>query len=167
LRAGAIGAARYSIRRQRSDGSWPYGEHPGQQWIDSFHTGYNLLALRHVARHLDMGESESALRNGFTFYRAQFFEPDGVVKYYHNRTYPIDIHAVAHAILTLSEFRDLDRANLDVADCVIQWAARHLRSIQGFFHYQQWPRWTNRIPYVRWGQAWMLLALAERAAVGR
>ena len=30
----------------------------------------------------------------------------------------------------------------------------------GHFHYQVWPWTTVRIPYMRWSQAWMLLAMA-------
>ena len=42
----AFSAVRYSIRRQNEDGSWPYGEDKTQRWIDNFHTGYNLVALK-------------------------------------------------------------------------------------------------------------------------
>ena len=43
---------------------------------------------------------------------------------------------------------------------------------QGYFYYQVLPFWTNKISYMRWSQAWMLLALAtllencERAEPG-
>ncbi len=31
----------------------------------------------------------------------------------------------------------------------------------GFFYYRKYPWFTNKIPFIRWGQAWMLLALSE------
>ena len=37
-------AMRYSCSRQRADGSWWYAEPAKYQWIDNFHTGYNLEA---------------------------------------------------------------------------------------------------------------------------
>jgi hypothetical protein len=37
---------------------------------------------------------------------------------------------------------------------------RHMWDERGYFYYQKHRYWTNRIPYLRWGQAWMLLALA-------
>ncbi len=40
----ALRVARYSAAKQHADGSWAYGEAPSQQWIDNFHTGYNLCA---------------------------------------------------------------------------------------------------------------------------
>src|SRR5882762_1712085 len=44
----AFRLARYSAGKQRGDGSWPYGEGSTQQWMDNFHTGYNLCALRSI-----------------------------------------------------------------------------------------------------------------------
>ena len=39
-----------------------------------------------------------------------------------------------------------------------------MRSPEGcFYYYQKWRFWTNRINYMRWSQAGMLLALAEFA----
>jgi hypothetical protein len=34
----------WSVKRQRPDGSWWYGEAENQHWIDNFHTGYCLVA---------------------------------------------------------------------------------------------------------------------------
>ena len=44
----ALRAARYSASKQHENGSWDYGELPTQRWIDNFHTGYNLCALRSI-----------------------------------------------------------------------------------------------------------------------
>jgi hypothetical protein len=91
----ALQAARYSASRQRVDGSWLYGELPSQDWIDNFHTGYNLTSLRAIGRNLGTSEFESHIDLGFEFYRNHFFRQDGAVRYFPNRTYPIDIHCVA------------------------------------------------------------------------
>jgi hypothetical protein len=154
-------AARYSIRSQASDGSWFYGEEPRQEWIDSFHTGYNLLALKALHEHLELPEAAASMRKGFDFYVQHFIRDDGVVKYYHDRTYPIDAHAVAHAMLTLAELRHLDPENVQRAARVFRWSLEHMNSKQGWFFYQKWPLFTNRIPYMRWTQAWMLRAMAS------
>jgi len=44
----ALRAVRYSTHRQNEDGSWAYGEDKTQAWVDNFHTGYNLCALRNI-----------------------------------------------------------------------------------------------------------------------
>ncbi len=101
----ALRAARYSVSKQRDDGSWVYGDGPTQQWIDNFHTGFNLCALRSIGAELGTDEFEPALRRGYAFYREHFFTPRGEARYFHDRTYPIDIHSVAQSLITLHAFR--------------------------------------------------------------
>ena len=36
-----------------------------------------------------------------------------------------------------------------------------MAAADGSFYYQRHRLWTNRTPYMRWGQAWMLRALAK------
>jgi len=155
----ALQAARSSAASQNEDGSWFYGGTASQRWIDNFHTGYNLCALRAIGEHTGAIEFQETLQRGYAFYRNRFFNADGSVRYFHDRTYPIDIHAVAQSIVTLVEFRDLDSGGLQQAHGVLQWALEHLWDPSGFFYYRKLPRYTNRISYMRWSQAWMLLAM--------
>jgi hypothetical protein len=157
----ALRAARCSAARQQADGSWPYGEGPSQRWIDNFHTGYNLCALQAIGRDAGTGEFESCVRNGFEFYRVHFFREDGAARYFHNRTYPLDIHCVAQSILTLVSFKDLDPDNVRLAHSVFQWAMKHMWDDRGFFYYRVLRLGTIRTSYMRWSQAWMLRALSE------
>lgn len=166
FRSAAMAATRYGVGHQGADGSWPYGESPKQGWIDSFHTGYNLCALECVRECLGWQELRGPIEKGYRFYLGHFFESDGRVKYFHDRTYPIDIHAIAHALVTLCCLSEYDPRSLDVARAVYDWAMRNMRSRQGWFYYQKWPLWTNRVNYMRWGQAWMLLGLAAYADLG-
>jgi hypothetical protein len=159
FRDAALRAARCSAAQQQADGSWQYGQATSQRWIDNFHTGYNLCALRALSGYLSTVEFEDAIRRGFAFYREHFFLPDGSVRYFHDRTHPIDIHAVAQSILTLITFLDLDAGNLPLAHSVLRWALAHMWNERGFFYYRVLPSHTNRISYMRWSQAWMLLAM--------
>jgi hypothetical protein len=156
----ALNVTRYSASKQRDDGSWDYGELPTQRWIDNFHTGYNLCALRSISRYTGTTEFEAHARRGFEFYRKHFFREDGAPKYYHDRTGPIDIHSVAQSIITLLVFRDFDEANVNLAHSVVEWAMSHMWDEQGYFYYQALPLYTIKISYMRWAQAWMLLALS-------
>src|SRR5690606_8946870 len=90
-----------------------------------------------------------------------FFAPGGIVKYYHDRVHPIDCHAVAHAILTLVQLRDMDPSAVSLAHEIAEWAIGNMRRADGAFCFQKWPHYTNRIAYMRWTQAWMLRGLAE------
>ncbi|MBE3142798.1 MAG: hypothetical protein IMZ61_02605 [Planctomycetes bacterium] len=156
----ALDAARYSAGRQHGDGSWDYGEAPTQRWTDNFHTGFNLVALRRIGEYGGTTEFESSIRRGFDFYRAHFFREDGAPRYFHNATYPIDIHSVAQSLITLAEFHDLGEKNIDPAHAVLGWALDNMWDERGFFYFQKRPHFTVRTPFMRWSQAWMLLALA-------
>ncbi|MBV9489211.1 MAG: hypothetical protein JO069_05735 [Verrucomicrobia bacterium] len=158
--APALKAARFSAGKQRADGSWLYGEMPNQAWIDNFHTGYNLCALRSIARDAGTREFDSHLRQGMKFYRQHFFRPDGAPKYFHDRAYPLDTHCVAQSIITLLAFRDYDEGHAALAQAVFGWAMSHLWDDRGFFYYRVLPFCTIRTSYMRWSQAWMLLALS-------
>lgn len=146
----------FSVRRQRPDGSWWYGEAANQRWIDNFHTGYNLVALREYEQATGDASFAEAARRGFAYWDKTFWWADGAPRYYHDRTYPIDIHCCAQGILTYLAFGDATKANQ-----VAQWALKNMWDEHGFFWYQRGPRWTNRICYMRWSQAWMYYALKE------
>jgi hypothetical protein len=156
----ALRVARQAVAKQQPDGSWFYGEHPSQRWIDNFHTGYNLESLHSIGRSLETEEFDSSMRRGFEFYRGHFFREDSAPKYFHDRTYPLDIHCVAQSIRTLLEFKDLDAGNARLADGVFNWAMKHMWDERGFFYYRVLRLCTIRTSYMRWSQAWMLLALS-------
>lgn len=156
----ALKAARYSASKQRADGSWVYGEYPTQQWIDNFHTGFNLSSLRSIGRYAGTSEFEPHLQRGLDFYRKNFFCESGAVRYFHDRTYPIDTHCVAQSMITLLDLEDLDPAGVPLANSVFRWAMNHLWDDRGYFYFRILRLCTNRISYIRWSQAWMFLAMS-------
>jgi hypothetical protein len=160
LRDVAEKALLFSLRRQNADGSWPYGEGSAQRWVDNFHTGYNLGALLRLGRVLGEDIVKGALSKGFEFYLNHFFTSEGLPKYYHDRLWPIDIHSVAQSIVTLCELSAFDERAPSLAAKVCQWALVNMRSEEGYFYYQKTRFYMNRIPYMRWSQAWMLHALS-------
>jgi hypothetical protein len=48
-----------------------------------------------------------------------------------------------------------------LADAVFAWAMNHMWDDRGFFYYRVLRTLTIRTPYMRWSQAWMLLALSQ------
>lgn len=154
-------STQWSVERIRPDGSWPYGEGPKQSWVDSFHTGYNLVALKTIRDSIQDNRLEPVITVALDYYLKNFFEPQGVVKYYHNNRYPIDAHAAAHAIVTLSEFSNTIPDAASKASRICEWMSANMRSADGWFFYQKHPTYTVRIPYMRWCQAWMLLGLTS------
>lgn len=155
----ALKVTRYSADRQQEDGSWDYGEMSTQRWVDNFHTGYNLCALQSINISIETSEFEPHIRKGYAFYLKHFFMEDGAPKYFHNRLYPIDVHCVAQSIITLLSLKDLDKRSVEQAQAVFDWSMKHLWDNQGYFYYHIQPFFKNRLSYMRWSQAWMLLAL--------
>jgi hypothetical protein len=155
----ALRVARFSASQQRSDGAWMYGGLPTQRWIDNFHTGYNLTGLNSIRRSLNTSEFDEHIAAGYDFYRSHFIRADGAARYFHNQTYPIDAHCIAQSILTLLEFQSLDGESVRRALSVFDWAMDHMWDRKGYFYYRVLPMCTIRTPYMRWTQAWMLLAL--------
>ena len=152
-------AYEYSTRHQRDDGSWFYGEAKIQNWIDSFHTGFNLEALHWHTKFLDERKYEPQIRKGLKFYLDNFFLEDGTPKFYHNLTYPIDIHCPAQALVTLSKLRNYDSRAVLTLKKVLRWTIENMQDPQGFFYFRKGKILKNKIPYIRWGQAWMLRGL--------
>jgi rhamnogalacturonyl hydrolase YesR len=159
----ARAAMEYSCARQRPDGSWWYAEEPKFHWIDNFHTGYNLDSLRH---YIDATQDESLLPHltrGLAFFKAHFTEENGRPRYYHDRTYPVDIQCAAQAIDTFSLLADLDGECLELATRVAGWTIRNMQDARGYFYYRQYPLVKARTPMLHWGQATMFKALAHLA----
>jgi hypothetical protein len=161
-------AARFVIKNQREDGSWPYGTDPNQSWVDNFHTAFVLFSLKRIieACALDI-EFQNALERGYNYWKNSFFLADGWPKYYHDDPYPADAHAGASAVVTFLELSRLDPGSTKLAEQVALWTIRNLRDEQGYFYYQKRRFYTVRKPYMRWSQAWMLYALGRLLEAGQ
>jgi hypothetical protein len=159
----SVQAANFTVHRQNCDGSWFYGTHPTQEWIDHFHTGFNLVALHQIQIFIHSSEFAESLASGFRYYITHLFNESGLPKYYHNQLYPIDIHCISQSIITLVELHRLDAESLNRAATIFKWAIAHMKSKEGYFYYQKRRLFTVKIPYMRWSQAWMLVALASLA----
>ena len=159
----AVNAAKnslaYSMKYQRADGSWPYAETEYQSWIDSFHTGFNLEALRWFIK-LGVAEPEyiQAYKRGVKFYADNFFLPDGTPKYYHDREYLVDIHAPAEAVSFFAEEEGYE----ELAARELEYLLTHMRDPKnGLFYFRRKGKKIIAIPYMRWSQAWAFRALCR------
>jgi len=155
IRDTSLAGLQYGMECQRADGSWPYAETPYQKWIDSFHTGFNLQSIHYF---LEEGYGE-ACRAGFDqgvdFYSENFFLDNGAPKYFHNHSYPFDVHSAAQAVVFFSLLGEKHRR---FGRKILDWMIRNLQDREGFFYYQKGRYLLNRIPYMRWAQSWALHA---------
>src|SRR6266404_7513147 len=99
----ANSAYRWTISHMNPDGSWYYGVGNTYRWIDNFHTAYNLECL--LAGYEIGGEVVVPFKivaQSYEFWVRNFFLEDGTPRYYHDKTYPLDIQCASQAIETLS-----------------------------------------------------------------
>jgi hypothetical protein len=153
-------------RGQLKSGGWYYGRLRRQRWIDGFHTSYNVCALLDYQRITGDCTFQDTMLLGNRYYQTHFFTGEGAPKYFHDRTFPIDIHACSQAILHFIAFSSIDPQALELAWRTYHWTTRNMAAGDGTFYYQRHRCWTNRAPYMRWGQAWMLRALAKLRLAG-
>jgi hypothetical protein len=151
-------ALRTTLAAQRDDGSWPYGEAPGQQWVDNFHTGYVLESLA-ACEGLEV-EVREQLERGVAYWQRELFLPDGTPKYFPDRTYPLDAHCYAQAVETWLALEASHPDALINAAAAAQLLIDRLLDRRGHVHFQKRRLWTNKVPFVRWTTAPSFRALA-------
>jgi hypothetical protein len=162
---GATEAARRALeptlRAQRSDGSWPYGDGTNLTFVDNFHTGYVLESLCRL-RELDPAIAD-AIRRGAGYWLEHFFLGDGTTTLWPDRRWPEDAHATGTALTTLSALVEagfVDRAWLErVASRALERMMRGDHAIPRRYRFGR-----SRVAYIRWCDGHMALGLANAAA---
>lgn len=154
-------AIAYSVFALQEDYSWPYGELHRHRFVDNFHTGFNLVALKNWMTYTGEHRWQDELSKAYGYYLGTFWQDDGCPKYYNNFLYPIDIHCSAQGIVTCVKLKEFDDRSIPLAEKITRWAIKNMQSQDGYFFYQKTKWYTNRIPYIRWSQAWMFYALAH------
>jgi len=152
-------SVQFCVDYQQENGAWSYGTLPFHQWIDNFHTGYNLECISEYMEYSGDLEYKENIELGLKYYLATFFTEDGKSKYYNKSLYPIDIHAPAQLIVTLSRLRVLTK-NKVLVDNVLNWTISNMQDEKGYFYYQIKKRFNSKIPYIRWAQAWMFFSMS-------
>ena len=66
-------AVAYCCEYQNTDGSWYYSTLPFHQWIDNFHTGFNLECMIDYGRYTGDDSFEEYIEKGMKYYLENFF----------------------------------------------------------------------------------------------
>jgi O-antigen ligase len=153
-------AVERSLAAQPPDGMWAYGEGPGLEWSDSFHTGFVLGALSEL-REVD-GAVDDALVRGARAYAERFFGPRGEARLWPDQPYPEDAHAAGTGLSTLAALRELELIDPALpARVTARVLARTV--VDGHAVWRRWSRGATRVSYLRWCDAHVALGLADIA----
>jgi len=100
------------------------------------------------------------IEKGLNFYYSNQFDAKGRSLWRMPKKWPIDIHNQSQGIITFTIFKDLNDNYPRFAEKIANWTINNMQSADGRFSYQKWPILLNKVSYMRWNQAWMLLALS-------
>lgn len=145
---------------QKADGSWPYGEGSGLEFVDSFHTGYVLECLCDFID--DDPRVREALELGARYYADRFFGAGGEARLWPHREFPEDAHATGTALTSLARLADLGIVDPALVRLVGRRATTHMLR-DGRAVYRRYRLGTTRVKYLRWADSHMALGLADAA----
>lgn len=156
------------VERQKSDGSWNYSEslETGKQRVQiDFHQGFIIDSILAISEALDYYPEpvEKALQTGFEFYYEQQFRHDGRALWRLPGDYPADIHHQAQGILSASRYHRYSGSSraAEMSRTVLKFTLANFQDKRGYLYYRKHKYFTDRTSYMRWGNAWMFLAMAE------
>lgn len=156
----------YVISKQLPDGRWNYSfnaETGKERTQIDFHQGFILVSLDQLNSLMGFVRTDitETVKKGLSFYRNNQFLETGRALWRIPDKWPVDIHNQSQGIITFSRLKKYGFEYLGFSRKIANWTVNNMQSDKGYFYYRKNPFFTNRIPYMRWSQAWMMLALAE------
>ena len=156
----------FVLAHQHEDGSWGYSidVKTGKERLQiDFHQGFVLCSLDNIKTLLRIHDErlDSAIKRGLEYYRKIQFTDNGVSLWRIPKQYPVEIHNQAQGIITFAKLSHYGSDYSEFAKVIADWTIRNMRSNKGYFYYRKFKWYTIKTPYMRWSQAWMLLALSR------
>lgn len=157
----------FVVSYQLPNGLWNYevdidtGKESAQT---DFHQGYNLESISEILKYADIGNEayENAIRRGLEYYRKEQFYNNGQSLWRLPKIYPVEIHNQSQGIITFSMFKKYDAEYLPFANKIAEWTIENMQDKNdGRFYFRKTKNYDIKIPYMRWSQAWMFLALTR------
>jgi rhamnogalacturonyl hydrolase YesR len=160
-------AGNYALSEQNEDGSIFYWgklqNENAPNHRDCYHSGFEIRSLWGLWQATRDERFREAALSYFRFFKSAYIGDDGAVMNLPGRVFPVDIHACAEALLcpaVLIEAAPEECAS--IISKVAPWVLDLMQNRDGSFAYMAFENGrVDRTPYLRWGQAWMLRALAE------
>ena len=164
-------ASNYTKSEQNTDGSISYWGGSDKKFrkysfsnMDRYHSGFEIRMLYKIARLLNDNEIMEAYKRYYSFYK-KYFINKFIINYRPNKKYPIDIHSCSEAIICNSTIENGLFSNESWLYDILEWINEKMLDKNKLYIYQIRKilifEYKVKIHFLRWGQAWMLLALSE------
>lgn len=159
-------AVEFVIKKQLPNGKWNYSlnlENGKERHQIDFHQGYVLESIYEIKKVLNKTSDiwDQALTKGLEYYIKEQFHESGRSYWRIPRKYPVEIHNQSQGIITLLKLNQYHSSASDFAAKIAEWTVDNMQHKKGHFYYQKFQTHTHSIPYMRWSQAWMFLALIQ------
>jgi len=151
----AHSAVAFVMNHQRENGAWIYSTSDVGTWVDNYHTGYVLDCLHEYQQCCNDYMWKAQMEKGVGYYLNNFFEDDGMPKFYDKKAFPVDCTAAGQSLLTLSRF-DYSEKALAVAT----YMSMNMQDENGGFYFRKYKNHTEKISFMRWSNAWMFAGMA-------
>lgn len=168
-----VRAGRFALREQNQDGAlfyWGKAQESryspgGKPWIDHYHSGFEIRLLYGLWQNTRDSSFRKAYQAYYDFYRTTLYLEGGVPKYTPDSHYPVDIHSCAEAILCNATLLPEQAEALPLLQEVVPWTLENMEYQPGRYAYWLVQKRSKiirvSIPFIRWGQSWMLRALSQ------
>ena len=166
-----IKGANFALSQQHPNGTLDYmgraqNDQPPDR-NDHYHVGFEMRSLFNIWKHTGDPAYFESTRRYFDYYVNSLIDRNGselVPKLYRHSVYPIDAHACSEAIILNTVLSDTFPEAEKNLPGLYSWIVRNMQNRDGSFYHRIYRfgpiKYIDRIPYIRWGQAWMLYALS-------
>jgi len=173
-----LAAANFSLSEIREDGTlnyWSNDQATGLQQ-DTYHSGFEIRCLNSIACLTGQKKIRDAADQYFQTWLKDYFLKDGTPCLFRGKFDILEVHSCAEALLCMAKMfetgqftRELYVKHLQgILSATTKLWVKH-SPMSGYFGSKKYKYLgcdiRANIPYIRWGQAWMLNALSEVQAV--
>lgn len=166
LRSSALRAVDFAVAHQRDDGQWKYSIDikTGRERDQApFQQGCIIDCIRDITRFTRVNSDpyQAAILQGAHVYKNNGFTRNGRSSGGMLGGWPVDIRHQAQGIITFSRLSTVNESYGEFAERIARWTVKNMQDKKGHFYYRKHILWANKIPYMRWSQAWMFRAFTQ------
>jgi len=150
-------------KTQDASGIWPYRIQNKRAYLQTdFHQGFIIDGLIKYYNYNKTTKVKKIILNGANFYQKKQFNDLGQSYYRYPAFYPTDIQNQSQGIITFIKLYHIfkDDVYYDTSKKILNWTLLNMFDLDGYFYFQKGKFLINKIPYIRWNQSTMLLALS-------